>query len=243
MSEILKKERDVVLPGEKLVESLDYLPGRNVFREGNDIFAKKVGLVSVLNRVVSVIPFNSVYIPKVGDMVIGEVIDIQSNGWILDIGAPFEAYLPLSGVREFIDTTRTELSKVYGLGDILYGKIHVVNQHNSIHISMQDIKARKFRDGHVIRVNAAKVPRVIGKEGSMVNLIKDKTGCHISVGQNGMIWLAGEYELVAEQAIRLIEEEAASEGLTDRMAMFLKEKVPVPPKAVGVVEGGFHAEN
>ena len=52
---------------------------------------------------ISVIPLSGVYVPKGGDMVIGKVQDIQSSGWVIDINSISDAYLPLSGVREFID--------------------------------------------------------------------------------------------------------------------------------------------
>ena len=71
----------------------------------------------------------------------------------------------------------------------------------------------------------------------MINLIKDKTGCHISVGQNGYIWLAGEYEDIAEKAIRLVEEDAPSEGLTDRVAAFLQKEAPAIVPRVEEREG------
>ena len=75
----------------------------------------------------------------------------------------------------------------------------------------------------VIKINCHKVPRVIGKEGSMINLIKDKTSTEITVGQNGYVWLKGDIDGTrkAEEAIRLIEKEAASEGLTNKVEEFL----------------------
>ena len=222
--ELLRKEREFLIPGEKIVESMNYLPGKNCFREGNSIYAKRIGLLSVTNRVVSIIPLNSVYMPKVGDMVIAEVEDIQSNGWILDIKSPSYAYLPLSGIREFIDTSKTDLSKVYDIGDALYVKIVSANSSGSIHVAMTDSRCRKFTGGIIISINPAKVPRLIGRQGSMINLIKEKTKCKISVGQNGIIWLQGEYEDIAVQAIKLVEEEAVVEGLTDKIAAFLTKK-------------------
>ena len=133
------------------------------------------------------------------------------------------AYLPLSGVREYIDTTKTDLSKFYTVGDVLYGKIEFANPH-TIHVSMQDPRARKFRSGRIVAISPAKVPRLIGREGSMINTIKDKTGCRINVGQNGMVWFEGEREDKVVDAIRLIESEASLDGLTEKVAAMLEEK-------------------
>ena len=231
MSELIKNDREVVLPGEEIINSIDYLPGRNSFREGNSIYSKRIGLVSVRGRVISVIPLSGVYVPKPGDMVIGEVEDIQSSGWIVNINSVKDAYLPLSGVREFIDTTKTDLSKFYAVGDVIYAKIGHANTH-TIQLSMQDPRARKFGSGRIVTMSPAKVPRLIGKEGSMINVIKDKSGCRINVGQNGLVWFEGEKEDLVVDAISLIEREAALDGLTDRVASMLNGVgKPMPPNA------------
>jgi len=225
MPELLKNEKDFVVPGEKIVESMDYIPGRNCFRDGNAIRSKKIGVVSVAGRVISIIPLNGTYAPKVGDMILGEVIDIQSNGWVVDIGIAHSAYLPLSGIREFIDTTRTQLSSVYNIGDLIYSKISNLNGPDSIHLSMDDVRCRKLRGGRVLDINAAKVPRLIGREGSMIRMIKDKTRCNICVGQNGIIWMDGENQDIALEAIGEIERQPQQDGLTDKIAAMLDSRV------------------
>jgi exosome complex component RRP4 len=221
MSELLKKDRELVIPGDEIIRSMDYLPGRNCFREGNSIYAKKIGLVSVNRRVISVIPLSGVYIPKAGDMVLGEISDIQHNGWVIDIKSVNEAFLPLSGVREFIDTSKTDLSKIYGMGDAVYAKISSTNS-KSVYLTMQDTRSRKLKSGRVVKMSPAKVPRLIGKEGSMINMIKNKTNCSISIGQNGLVWFEGEKESKVIDAIGLIEREAVVDGLTDKVSKLLE---------------------
>ena len=220
MTELLKQNREFVYPGEEIVNSMDFLPGKNSFREGNSILSKRVGLVNVKGRVISVIPLNGVYVPRSGDMVIGRIKDIHSAGWVVDIKSIGEAFLPLSGVREFIDTTKTDLSKFYNVDDVIYAKINHANAH-TIHLSMQDPRARKFRSGRVVTMNPAKVPRLIGKEGSMINLIKDRSGCRINVGQNGLVWFEGDNEDAVVSAIGLIQKEAAMDGLTEKVSSML----------------------
>ncbi len=222
MSELKKQNREFVLPGEEIVNSIDYLPGKNCFREGNSILSKRIGIVNVKGRVISVIPLSGVYVPRGGDMVIGKIEDIQSSGWIVNINSISDAYLPLSGVREFIDTTKTDLSRFYAVGDVIYGKINYANSH-TIHLSMQDPRARKFRSGRIVAMSPAKVPRLIGKEGSMINMIKDAALCRINVGQNGLVWFEGEKEDHVVDAIKLIEREASLDGLTDKVSAMLKE--------------------
>ena len=222
MADVIKNEREFVVPGDEIVNSMEYLPGRNSFRDGNSIFSKRIGLVHIENRVVSIVPLSGSYTAQIGDMVIGEVIDIQSNGWIVNIDSGTDAYLPLAGIRQFI-RQGSDLSKVYGIGDILYAKISIASG-NSLNISLQDIRARKLVGGKLLTISAVKVPRLIGKQGSMISLIKDRTGCNIYAGQNGIIWVFGDnYDLVTE-VLRKIEKESHVEGLTDSIEKLLLEK-------------------
>jgi len=221
---VLKKDKDVVLPGESIVDSMDYLPGKNCFREGGIIVSKRIGLVYFKNRVIEVVPLAGMYTPEPGDMIIGVVEKVERNGWAININSPYEAFLPLSGVREFVDPMKTDLSKIYGVGDVIYGKITMVSPAKSIHVSMQDVKTRKFSEGRIVKISPVKVPRLIGKHGSMINLVKDKTSCSISVGQNGLVWLQGENETLAVRAIRTIEKKSHTDGLTDYIEKLLSKK-------------------
>jgi len=73
------------------------------------------------------------------------------------------------------------------------------------------------------------VPRVIGKQGSMVSMIKQATGCKITVGQNGLVWLSGEpeKELIAVNTIKMIEKNAHKSGLTETIKAFLEKETGV----------------
>lgn len=238
---LLKKEREFVIPGDKLVETMDYLPGRNCFRQGDGIFSKNIGLFSVSGRVVSVIPLSGIYIAKSGDMVIGEVTEIQNNGWIVNVNSLTDAFLPLSGTREYIDS-KADLSRYFAIGDVLYAKINHASQ-NSIHLSMDDSRARKLHSGRIIKVSSSKVPRLIGKQGSMILLIKGRTGCRISVGQNGFVWLEGEKEDVAIRAIDLVQKESYIGGLTDKVSEFFNNELGAAKPSEQTVPNEVDIEN
>lgn len=229
MPELLKQERDIVIPGDTIVQSMEYLPGRHTFREGESILAKRLGLVSLNGRVISVVPLNAAYQPREADMVIGTVVDVQgTSGWVVDIKAMADGFLPIGGVREYIDTRRSSLDRYYQVGDTIYAKVQEARG-TSTYLSMQDVKCRKFHGGRLVVVNNTKIPRIIGKQGSMIQIIKDGTGCKINAGQNGVIWLDGGDMDKAVEAIVLIAEQAATEGLTDKVSKLLG--IAAAPKA------------
>ena len=58
----------------------------------------------------------------------------------------------------------------------------------------------------------------------MINMLKKETGCQITIGQNGRIWIRGktpEDEAIAANAIKKIEREAHISGLTDRVRAYI----------------------
>jgi exosome complex component RRP4 len=65
---------------------------------------------------------------------------------------------------------------------------------------------------------------VIGKQGSMITLIREKTGCRIQAGQNGLIWIDGEPDQIAraQQAVETISREVTSSGLTEKIEKLLE---------------------
>jgi exosome complex component RRP4 len=92
---------------------------------------------------------------------------------------------------------------------------------------MRERGLRKLEGGMLIKINSAKVPRIIGKGGSMVNMLKQETGTNIVVGQNGIIWVGSdnvEKELLAKKAIEFITEKPFIHGLTELVQSFLDEE-------------------
>jgi exosome complex component RRP4 len=105
-------------------------------------------------------------------------------------------------------------------------KITNVTSQKLVDVTLRGPGLRKLRNGRIIEVNTNKVPRIIGKKGSMVSMIKQATDCNIIVGQNGIIWLQGkepEMEFLAIDAIKKIETESHLSGLTDKMKEFLEK--------------------
>ncbi len=215
--------KEIVVPGEFLGEGIS---GFGTYKEENKVYSKTVGILNKKGDEIRVVPLNGVYIPKRGDGIIAIVKDITFSMWILDINSPYTAVLSLSeGVEEFVDLTKTDLSKYYNYDDVIFAKVNNVTKSKTVQLSMRDRLCRKLVGGRLIKIVPTKVPRVIGKAGSMVEMIKKKTGTQIVVGQNGIIWVKGENQRIAIEAILEIERYSHIEGLTDRISKFLDEKM------------------
>lgn len=227
MGKLNVDEKTIVVPGEVLAEGMDYLPAGGAFRENDRVISAQVGVVEVNGRLVKVIPLAGAYVPKKDDVVIGRVTDVSYSNWFVDIGYAFDAVMSLKdGTTEFVERG-AELSEFYGIGDFVVARVSNVTKSKMIDLSMKGPGLRKLIGGKIATICPIKVPRVIGKQGSMVSMIKDYTGCQIIVGQNGRIWISGKTpadELLASEAIRVIEEKAHMSGLTDIVKEFLEKR-------------------
>lgn len=215
------KTREILLPGEAVDERKGRKLGTGVYLEGDKVFSKVLGISRIDDNEISVIALSGVYIPKVGDRIIGTIKEVGISGWIVDINSPYEAFLPLSeAVEEFVDT-RADISRYFNVDDVIFCKISRVTKNKTVQVSMDDMSARKLYDGVIIKVTPTKIPRIIGKEGSMVNLIKTKTNCTITTGQNGLVWIKGENKTKAIETVLKIEEESHTVGLTEKIEKML----------------------
>lgn len=227
-SKLLINDRDVVIPGEKLADGMEYLPSQGTYRLEDSIYSKVMGLVTVDGKVLKVRALKGGYLPKRNDTIIGKVTDIMSAGWFIDTFSPYNALLPLKeGSSDFIQRG-ADLSRYYEIEDFVVVKILSVNSQKQVDVTTKGPGLRKIKGGRIFRINSQKVPRVIGKQGSMINVIKENTNTQVTVGQNGIVWIKGEdplMENLAEETIKKIEAEAHIPGLTDSISEWLKGKV------------------
>ena len=223
---VLFEKKQLVIPGELLAEG-DYLPGENTYMEQNKIYSSRIGLVDTDNKKVNVVALRAFYVPKVGDIIIGTVIEVGFNGWTVDIKAPYTAMLRASDVlsRPF-KPQNDELSAVLAAGDLIVAKIASYDRAHDPQLTVGEPGLGKITRGQILQVTPTKIPRVIGRKGSMISMIKQETGCQIILGLNGVVLVTGktlEEEELAITAIKKIEEESHTSGLTDRITQLLKE--------------------
>ena len=224
---IFFEKKQLVTPGELLAEG-EYLPGENTYMEQNKIYASRIGLVDTDNKKVNVVALRAFYVPKMGDVVIGTVLEVGFNGWTIDIKAPYTALLRASDVlaRPF-KPQNDELSAVLNAGDLIVAKIASYDRAHDPQLTVGEPGLGKITRGQLLHVTPTKIPRVIGRKGSMISMIKQETGCQIILGLNGVILVTGktlEDEDLAIEVIRKIEQESHTSGLTDRITQLLKER-------------------
>jgi exosome complex component RRP4 len=226
MGKLITKDKTIVIPGEVLAEGMDYVPGPGTYRDDQNIYAKIMGLASIAGRTIKLIPLSGRYSPKSGDTIICRVKDVTFSGWMLDTNCAYQAMLGMKDATSDYIQRGADLRKYYDLEDYLVCNIINVTTQKLIDVTMKGPGLVKLKGGRIVEVNPHKVPRIIGKQGSMVSMIKQATGCRITVGQNGLVWVSGEpnNELIVVEAIKQIEENSHLAGLTDKIKAFLEKK-------------------
>lgn len=220
-------KRELVVPGQLIAEG-DYDLGEGVFRDEGKIRASVYGLADESRNEIKVIPLEGRYIPKVGDKIIGIVVDDYYAGWILDINSPYEGNLPVSNLlQRRVDLDEEDISEFLEVGDVVEAMVQEVDELMDITLNVGDDERGRISGGRLIEILPSKIPRVIGRKGSMISILQKKGRCNVSVGQNGRIMIWGDdRERVNRvvEAILKIEREAHTSGLTDRIREFLEKE-------------------
>ena len=222
-------KRKYVVPGDRIIDG-NFRPLSNVTKSGNSIFATRIGIAEATRDGIKVIPLSGVYIPRVNDIVIGKIIDHSSLSWQVDISSCFSAHLPAQDVfgRDF-SPARDDMNKQLAIGDLVTARIMAFDRTRDPMLTVQDKDLGRIPRGEFLKISATRVPRLIGKRGSMIQTIEQATQTRILIGQNGIVVVTGrnaEGTQLAIRAIRMVEEEAHTSNLTQRIKTLLN--VPEP---------------
>jgi exosome complex component RRP4 len=224
---ILLEKRQLVTPGDLIAEG-EYIAGENTYSENGKIYAARVGIVEYETKKIDVVALKAFYVPRTGDIVIGTITEVGFNGWTVDINSPYIALLRASDVlsRPF-KPQKDDLPQVLDAGDLVVAKVVSYDRTHDPQLTVAEPGLGKITRGQIIKITPTKIPRVIGRKGSMISMIKQETGCNIILGLNGVVLITGktlEDEQLAMKALLKIEQESHTSGLTDRITQMLKEE-------------------
>ena len=224
MSELFES-RDIVIPGDVIYKGRTRT-GDNTYRFEGNVCATRIGLVNYGRGMVSVIALEAGYNPLVGDTVVGEVRDINLGSWAVDIDAPTEAIMNVPDAIDGPFRTDMVMPEILDVGDTIVAKVVDLDRRRTPFLSILGSDLGKVDEGFIIRITPSKIPRLIGKKGSMVNMILKETGCQLTIGQNGRVLVqcrTREQEEIVLKVICKVESEAHTTGLTNRVQEFIKD--------------------
>ncbi len=210
------KEREFVVPGQLLSDE-PRAAGSHTYVYERKVYSAVAGIVHLKDSVINVLPAKSPYKPSESDYVLGIITDIKPSHYEVDLG------WHLVG---FLRTPRRRSKLRLNVGDVIYTTVKYSGVRGVFLDS--DNNLVKIERGLLIRVSPVKIPRIIGKKGSMLNLLSSESGCRLYVGRNGLIAIMGdspEKEFAVASAIRIIDEESHIPGLTERVTSHIRKRV------------------
>ncbi|MGC9072220.1 MAG: exosome complex RNA-binding protein Rrp4 [Acidilobus sp.] len=222
------QKRYIVLPGE-IIEGLEEYQRIYAYEHGNVTRAAVAGIVDAGQEGVNYVPLKGFYFPKVGDVVIGLVTSHGAANWFLDINSP---YLGVLSVQDFFGVKQggqvpDDLFSYLRIGDYVKVKIVAFDRTRDPLLTVQEKGLGRIVEGTVVTVKPVKVPRIIGRKGSMLEVLKSGTGCDFFVAVNGRVHITCPNEALQEiaiMAIEMIEEQSHVAGLTKRVKDFIEEE-------------------
>lgn len=194
-----------VIPGDKISEKPEHFKKGTAYIKDGTTYAAVVGTLQDGRFT----PLEGVYLPMRDDPLVGVIIDERHGNYTVDANIAF----PVLILAKNIGRTR------FRLGDYVSMRIARIEDDGTVIAG--DVKLLK--SGKVIDVPTSKVPRIIGKNASMLSLIKEKTGVNILVGANGYVWIGSAGKVTkAIKAIKTIVAKAHLAGLTDEISKMLE---------------------
>jgi exosome complex component RRP4 len=223
----MEQKRKYVIPGD-IVTNGPYRPEQNVILDGKNIISTTIGISEIYDDSVKVIPLTGKYIPKINDLIIGKVISHTSLSWELDINSCYVGFLPAQDVfgRDF-SAHADELSSKLKSGDLVAARIANFDRTRDPLVTIADRDLGKIDSGDLVKISPSKVPRLIGKRGTMIQTIEMATNAAITIGQNGWVVVSCETPeglLKAKKAIQMVDEKAHVANLTDQVKEMLESK-------------------
>ncbi|MGI6589942.1 MAG: KH domain-containing protein [Candidatus Iainarchaeum sp.] len=204
--------KKVVIPGELISAERKRL-GSNVFVSNGKIYSKVLGISEEGGEKASVVPLEGRYTPQQDDVVIGVVTRAIFAGYNININSFVESFIPKSAIRDDLK-----------VGDLVSAKVEYVNELREADLGF----ARRLYGGEVIEVTPVRTPRLIGKGGSMLELLKQGTGCDIIIGKNGRVWARNGNTELLKKVVLFINDNSFKSNLTNSVEEFFKaEGIPV----------------
>ncbi len=199
--------RHFVFPGEMILNSPSEL--NYTYIKDDKTYSKILGLFDESSN--SLIPLKSIWQPRLNDKVIGVISSKGRNGsYDLEIN---------QYIKGVLLTDRRDRQRYY-IGDIVEGTVKEIERRKTVILE----KPMLLKNGILMKINTAKIPRLMGKENTMINELTDLTDTKIAVGKNGYVWIMGENKNRAIEAILRIDREAHVPGLTNRIKDMLENK-------------------
>lgn len=208
----------IVTPGELITEDATWMRGHGTYYLDEHTYSSVAGMISKVNKLVSVVPFKGRYRPETGDHIIGRIIGISNKRWKVELGAEHAGVLLLGAVnlpggvlRRKSDSDELQMRSILKEGDLLNCEVQSTFSDGSASLHTRSLKYGKLRNGMFVKVNSSLIVRTKNHMHDMPG------GVSVILGVNGYCWIfktKNSVDATANNATGKAESElkAASKG-------------------------------
>ena len=222
---IFFKSGSIVLPGDVIAEG-NYRASEGVTRTDNKYISLYLGILRIgKSGSLSVIPFKHIYVPEVGDIVVGKVRDVGVTSWLIDINSPYPAVLQLSeALSKPIDVTKVDLRQYLDIGDVIVAKVIEFDYLRDPMLTIKESRLGRVTEGLLLEFQPFLVYKVLESRLKLIEEVKSKLKCDIIVGKNGRVVVMGAKDrLLRVVDVLMMIFEDFSAGSTERIRKYISK--------------------
>ncbi|EOR04846.1 hypothetical protein E3P92_00161 [Wallemia ichthyophaga] len=178
-------------PGDVIASSSAYMHGHGTYVHNDNIVSNMFGTVERVNKLVSVRPLKHKYIPQVGDLVIGRIVEVQAKRWKVDIHSSSDAVLMLSSInlpggvqRRKLESDELQMRNFFTEGDLCVAEVQSFFHDGSVSLHTRSLKYGKLRNGTLATVP----PNLMRRLKSHFYTLP--VNVDLIIGLNGSIWVS-----------------------------------------------------
>lgn len=190
--EIAGLRPQLVCPGDVVTAEPGTLRGKGVLeREDGKLVATMCGVVEQVNKLLYVRPLKHRYGGSVGDVVVGRVVEVQSERWMVEIGTAMLANLHLGAVnlpgnvqRRRTDEDALRMRELFEENDLISAEVQKVHETGELSLQTRSARYGKLQNGVLVALPSVYVRR---QAQHLVTL--PQIGVMVVLGNNGWVWV------------------------------------------------------
>jgi len=187
-------QQQLVVPGTVLThDTSNFMRGHGTYLDPSKshLKASVAGSVVKVDRLLCVEPAqNTRYLGEVGHVVIGRVLKVDQNRWIVDTQSRLDSYLPLASanlpggeIRRRIEDDERNMRQYLKEGDLLSAEVQTIYQDGTLNLQTRNLRYGKLGEGILVHVRSSLVKRTKNHFHSL------PCGATVIRGCNGCIWI------------------------------------------------------
>jgi len=192
LPEIAGLRSQLVCPGDAVTADPGVLRGHGlVERNDGKLVATVCGVVEQVNKLLYVRPLRHRYTGSVGDVVVGRIVEVQTERWSVEIGTSQLAYLHIGAIqlpgnvqRRRTDEDTLRMREFFDTNDIISAEVQKVHETGELALQARSARYGKLQNGVFITLPAVCVRR---QAQHLVTL--PQLGVMVVLGNNGWVWV------------------------------------------------------